>query len=107
MPMVDFQFELEGPACHDGAWFYALRGDGWWRFGPFEGAEGAAADAEARFRRWRARALGHGGWAWRRSGHVWVVTVPEGVAVPGRPLARAPCTRHQPAVGSSGQRCRG
>ena len=93
-PLCDHAFDVRLPHQLEGAWWYAIEGTTTWRHGPFPTDRRAHDDLEQRFQRWRHRARGQGGWAWRRAQHTWVVTVPVGVVVPGRPLRRAPCTVH-------------
>lgn len=109
MPMVDHQFVLSRPSQVGELWAYAVVGRDRQEHGPFPSREAALRDAEQRFQRWRGRAWQCGGWAWRRTAHEWVVTVPPDVPVPGRPMDRLPCSRHQApeAQGSSGQACLG
>ena len=99
-PLRDHAFDLRLPHPRDDGWWYAIEGASTWVHGPFPSRDGALDDLERRFQRWRHRARHQGGWAWRRAQHTWVVTVPIGVEVPGRPLRRAPCTRHGGALPS-------
>lgn len=100
MALADHQFDVRSPTLEAGAWWYAVEGTRTWRHGPFATAAAAWADVEARFGAWRRRARALGGWAWRRTQREWVVTVPASVEVPGRPLERAPCTRHGRGAGA-------
>jgi len=98
MALGDHQFDVQLPTDVGEAWWYQVQGASCWRYGPFPSRAEALGDLEARFQAWRRRARCLGGWAWRRTQREWVVTVPDGVAVPGRPLRRAPCTRHGGAL---------
>lgn len=94
MALTDWMFDVE-PAVHraDG-WWVAVEGARRWEWGPFEDAARARAVCHRVFQRWRRAASDHGGWAWMSTPRRWIITVPGGCEVQGRPFHREACTRH-------------
>ena len=92
-PLHDWQFTVDicGP---DRGWSVHVQGSQRWTWGPFA-SEADAQDAEHRiFQRWLSAARDRGGWAWRRTAAIWVVTAPADVDVHGEPLCREACSLH-------------
>jgi hypothetical protein len=89
--MSDHAFSVSPPRLDGDRWVFDVDGR---RHGPFSSAAEAGHAREALFARWNRRARALGGWVWRPTARVWVVTLPAGAARDlGRPLDRKPITR--------------
>lgn len=93
-PLADWLFEVEPPAERTDGWWFAVEGARRWEYGPFPDLACAADACQDLFRRWRRAAAERGGWIWMSTARRWVITVPVGCEVAGRPFAHEACTRH-------------
>lgn len=82
--MASFMFYAARPYQQDGRWWFLVNDR---QHGPFDHRADAEQAQHRLFRRWAIRAARQGGWAWKSTANLWVVTVPEGVAVQGRPFS--------------------
>lgn len=81
--MASFMFAAPTPHMEGGRWWFLVDHQ---VHGPFDDQAEAEQARHHLFRRWSIRAARQGGWAWKSTGCLWVVTVPEGVPVRGRPF---------------------
>lgn len=93
-PMADWSFDVEPPAPRADGWWFSVVGARRWEYGPFPDAQRAAEACHRVFHRWKHAAMSRGGWIWVSTSRRWVVTVPVGCEVAGRPFVHEACTRH-------------
>lgn len=91
--MHDWQFTVEVSDLEAG-WLLQVLGIRRWSWGPYPTEDAARAAEHQIFRRWAQAAQGRGGWVWRKTSEIWVVTTPAGVEVGGTPMCREACSVH-------------